>query len=265
MAVIGAASYAFPNMNRIWGHVVSLLGLALVGSAAFPACATNDQSIFIRGALAPSTNRQNNACIYTDDPSQAQLFEATVDLGLRDDYFGILLVGNQMTPRGDNLNNRAESNGFHIDGAVVRVANPDDSTIHEFTSSSTGFADPSSNSQADYASIGAVLLDATTKAALLPQLTTREASKLVIAHVKVFGRTTGGLDIESGEFQLPIRACNGCLVSFATGTDTAVALPNCAKALDSSSGTSFPCNLGQDEAVPCQLCQGKPVCDPNVP
>ncbi|AKU96769.1 hypothetical protein AKJ09_03433 [Labilithrix luteola] len=253
-------------MKRIWGHLVSLLGLALVGSAAFPACATNDQSIFIRGALAPSTNRQNNVCIYTDDPSQAELFEGSVDLGIRDDYFGILLIGNQMTPRADNLNNRAESNRIHIDGAVVQVTNPDGSLIREFTSTATGFADPSSNSAPDYGTIGVTLIDAPTKAALLPLLPNRTASKMVVAKVKAFGRTLGGLDLESGEFQFPISVCNGCLVDFSTGTDPAQPLPNCRKALDAAAGgTALPCFVGQDERTPCQLCQGRPVCDPATP
>lgn len=251
-------------MNRIWGHVVSLLGLAVVGAAAFPACATNDQSIFVRAALGPSTNRQNNTCIYTDDPSQTALFEGLVDFGLRDNYMGVLLVGNQMSPRGDSLNSRAESNGFHIDGAVVRVTNPDGSTIREFTSTASGFADPSNNSQADYGAVGTVLIDTPTKAALLPFLPNRFARKLVVANVRVFGRTLGGLDIESGEFQFPISTCNGCLVDFSSGTDPAVALPNCAKALDTGS-TAKPCYFGQDEGVPCQLCQGLPACDPHNP
>ena len=60
-------------MKRIWGHVVSGVAVALAASAVVPACATNDQSIFIRAALAPSLNRQMGGCVYTQDPTQAEL------------------------------------------------------------------------------------------------------------------------------------------------------------------------------------------------
>ena len=110
-------------MKRIWGHVVSLVVVGMAVSAAMPACATNDQTIFIRSALAPSANRQMGGCIYTNDPTQAELFQARADLGVTDSYFAVLLVGNQLIPRADSLSNRAESNRVHINGAIVRVRN----------------------------------------------------------------------------------------------------------------------------------------------
>lgn len=249
-------------MNRIWGRARMLMAAGLFAGALAPACAENDQSIFIRGALAPSANRQNGVCTYTADPAQPQLFEGSLDVGVRDNYFAVLLVGNQLSARGSQQAVRAESNRVHINGAVVRVTNPDGSVINEFTSLSTGFADAQGNDQPAYGAIGVVAIDAKTKDALAGQLTARTQTKLVLANISVFGKTLGGVDVESGEYQLPIRVCNGCLVTFTDSNDAAAAVqPNCLKPLGTA-GTNLPCSAGQDEAVPCQLCQGRPVCDP---
>jgi hypothetical protein len=247
-------------MNRIWRRVGTLLATGLVASAAVPACATNDSSVFIRAALAPSPNRQNNACVYTPDPQQPQLMVGTLDIGVRDNYLAVLLVGNQMIARGDPALVRAESNRFHINGAVVRVTEPGGEAIHEFTSVGTGLADPAQNNAPGYGLVGVTLIDAETRNRIGGQVV-GQATKLVVAHVKVFGRTLGGDEIETGEFQLPINICNGCLVTFAGGDDPAVPGVDCLLPLDTQ-GAQFPCTPGQDELTPCQYCVGRPACDP---
>jgi hypothetical protein len=253
-------------MKRIWSHVVSLVVVGIAAGAAMPACASNDQTIFIRSALAPSINRQMGGCIYTNDPTQAQLFEARADLGVTDSYFAILLVGNQMTPRGDSLSNRAESNRVHISGAVVRVTEADGTLIREFTSLATGFADASSANTPAYATVGITALDAPTRDILLPSLPNRVVSKTVLINIKAFGTSLAGKDVETGEFQLPMQVCNGCLVDFSTGNDdTAKVQPNCLKppAMAPTPATS-PCFAGQDEAVLCQTCvNSREACDPT--
>jgi hypothetical protein len=253
-------------MKRIWGHVVSMVVVALAASAVMPACATNDQSIFIRSALAPSANRQISGCVYTPDPTQTVLLEAHADLGVTDSYQAVLLVGNQLTPRGDSLSNRAESNRVHINGAIVRVTEANGALIREFTSLATGFADAASNGTPAYTNIGVIALDAPTREILLPQLPNRIVSKTILINIKAFGTTLGGKDVESGEFQLPMQVCNGCLVTFAgANDDTATVQPNCLKAPTMAlTPATSPCFLGQDEAVPCTLCVGtRPACDPT--
>jgi len=253
-------------MKRILRHVVSLVVVGSAAAAAVPACATNDQTIFIRSALAPSINRQQGGCVYTADPTQAQLFEARADLGVTDSYFSILLVGNQMIPRSDSLDNRAESNRVHINGAIVRVTEADGTLIREFTSLATGFADPASTNTPSYTSIGVVSLDAPTRDILLPSLPNRLVSKTILINIKAFGTSLGGKDVESGEFQLPMQVCNGCLVNFDGATDpTAMIKPNCnaPPAMALTPATS-PCFAGQDEPVPCQLCvKTREACDPT--
>jgi hypothetical protein len=253
-------------MKRIWSHVVSLFVVGMAASAAVPACAQNDQTIFIRSALAPSSNRQLSGCVYTNDPTQSALFEARADLGVTDSYLAVLLVGNQLIPRSDSLDNRAESNRVHINGAIVQVAEADGTLIREFTSLSTGFADPASTNTPAYATIGIVALDAPTRALILPSLPNRVVSKTILIKIKAFGTSLGGKDVESGEFQLPMQVCNGCLVDFSSGNDpTGKVQPNCGlpPPMALTPATS-PCFTGQDEMVPCQACvKTREACDPS--
>lgn len=255
-------------MKRILGHVVTLLVVGLAVSSALPACATNDQTIFVRNALAPAITRTNGICSYTNDPSQPALFEATVDIGVADSYFAILLVGNQLTARGDPANNRAESSRVHINGAIVRVTEPDGRLIREFTSLATGFADPGNNAAAEFGVVGLTGLDAPTKDLLLPSLPNRQLTRTVVMNFKAFGVSLGGQDVESGEFQLPARVCNGCLVDFSTGNDDLAAVqPNCLKrSTTAAANTMAPCIEGQDEVVKCESCVGtRKACDPLTP
>jgi hypothetical protein len=251
-------------MKRIWGRVLSLLVAGIAVSAVVPACATNDQSIFILGGLAPSANRVNGACIYTNDPQQAHLLEGTLDVGLSDSYYSVLLVGNQMIPRGDPLNNRAESNRVHIDGGVVRVTESDGTLIREFTSPGNGLPNPASNNTPDFAVVGMVTLDAPT-ADTLRGVVTIGTSKTVLVNIKAFGTTLGGTDLESGEYQFPLLVCNGCLVDFSTGNDPQQQpQPNCllTTAAGGSGTTQAPCRFGQDEYVKCETCRALDICNP---
>jgi len=259
-------------MKRIWGYVVSLLAAGTVVGAALPACATNDQSIFIRSILAPSASRVAGACTYTNDTQQAALFEARLDVGLTDSYFAVALVGSQLISRGDPQNNRAESNRTHISGGVVRVTEPDGTLIREFTALATGFNDPQNNNSPGYGVVGLVVVDAPTSDILRAGLKNRQQVKTIVANVKVFGTSLGGVDLESAEYPLPMQVCNGCLVRF-DGYDAGVDPlnpkgPNCDLPAEKTQSNDGPCSLGADLPVSCRLCRGlrRPdVCDPNVP
>lgn len=259
-------------MKRIWGYVVSLLAAGTVLGATLPACATNDQTIFIRSVLAPSATRVGGACTYTNDIQQAALFQSHLDVGLTDSYFAVALVGSQLVSRGDPQNNRAESNRAHINGGIVRVTEPDGALIREFTALATGFNDPQNNNSPGYSVVGLVVVDAPTSDILRATLKNRQQTKTILVNIKVFGKTLGGVDVESGEYQLPMEVCNGCLVKF-DGYDAGIDPlkpkgPNCDLPAEKTAPTDGPCTIGADAAISCRLCRGlrRPdVCDPNVP
>lgn len=262
-------------MKRIRGYVVSLIAAGTVVAAALPACATNDQSIFIYGVLAPSTNRQGGSCVYTSDPQQPRLFEGVMDIGLTDSYYGVMLLGSQLVARGDTQNNRAESNRIHINGGVVQVCEPDGTLINEFTSLGTGFNDTQNNNSPGYGPVGITLIDAPTRQILLdgsnkspPQpLDSNAISKSVLVKVKAFGTTLGGVDVESGEYEFPMQICRGCLVVYDGYDATSKTQPlNCDKTPETTASTTGPCVIGQDIAVSCRLCRNRrspDLCDPN--
>jgi hypothetical protein len=120
--------------------------------------------------------------------------------------------------------------------------------------------------------MGIVAIDGPTAATLRSSLGSRKQTRQIILNIKAFGKSLGGVDLESGEFQQSVKVCNGCLVSFAGANDPAQAPnPNCLAALGStgSSGSGqLPCFAGQEESVPCQLCYdakdpaSRPACDP---
>jgi len=259
-------------MSRIRVHVVSAAVLCLAGTALMPACATNDQTIFIQQVMAPSVTRTaTGTCTYIADPTQPAALENILDVGIRDDYVGVLLVGNQEVPRGDPANAKAESNRAHLNGATVHIANPDGSSIpgvNDFTSLASGFANISQGNTPGYGLLPIRLVDAPSAAAMGAALQNRTQTKTVAVTVRAFGKTLGGIDIESGDFQFPLTVCRGCLVQFTqAATDPAAPLPNCAKPVDTTqgSGVTLPCFPGQDEVTPCQICQGRPACDPKTP
>ncbi len=246
-------------MNRLIGQAIAVVALGVLSTAVMPACAENDQSIFIRNMLGPAQNRQNNACVYSSDPTQLAISEGILDIGVADSYRAALLVGNQLIARGDGNNTRSESNRARLDGAVVRVTDPNGGTLGEFTSLGSGFVEPQLNNQPSFGPFFVTILDSSTIQKVAGQVT-GEQGKLVIANIKVFGRTLGGVDLETGEFQYPIRLCNGCLVSFASGDDPATPGRDCNLKLESGGTNNLPCNPGQDEVTPCQTCIGKPAC-----
>ncbi|MBX3222152.1 MAG: hypothetical protein KF795_16665 [Labilithrix sp.] len=246
-------------MNRLFGQAVAVVVLGVVATAFTPACAENDQSIFIRNVLAPAQNRQNGQCVYTADTTQVFQSEGLLDVGIADTYVATLLVGNQLIARGNTQSVRAESNRARLNGAVVRITDPGGGVISEFTALGSGFVDPAQNNLPSYSPFFVTALDPASIQRIAQDVPVGQ-SRLLVANIKVFGQTLGGVDLESGEFQYPIRVCNGCLVSFATGDDPATPAIDCTLPLpDNAQGQ--PCVAGQDETTPCQLCRGRPVCD----
>lgn len=249
---------------RLLGQSLFAASVIALSLMVAPACVDNDQSIYIRQVSAGTAGTGSAGCTFTPDPSQPGLVEGVVDIALRDNYEAVLLVGNQMISRADNLQTRTESNKAHLDGAIVRVTDANGNDIAEFTAQSAGFADSANGAVAGFGLIDVTLLDAPTLAKIGGGLGPTE-TKLVLAQIKVFGETLGGDDLESGEFQWPIRVCNGCLISFLGADDPLTQGIDCnlsASAAGASGGGgggggsgTAGCFFGQDQKVPCTACR----------
>lgn len=243
-----------------------LFGVAMVSISA---CADNEASIFIRQVVVPSSSD----CSYAADPGGTFFSHGVMDLAFSREYWAGLLIGNQLVKRGSSEVLRVETSRFRAEGAEVQIETTDGAVVQSFTVPVAGFADPSSGTDPGWGVVTAVLIDAGTGNALAanPAFEPGVRSDLVsrvIAVVKVFGRTLGGQEIESGEFRFPISICYGCLVSFppeATDPSATLPQPNCLASTATGGSVEIPCNLGQDFPVDCRLCRsmgGGSLCDP---
>jgi hypothetical protein len=256
-------------MNRFWRHVRIGAALVVAGAASLPACAHDDSTIYIHGILAPPVAgaTQGTGCAaFTAAPDQPFLPLGTVDVGLTNVYEAPVLIGNQLLPTANTIQVRAETNRVQIHGAVVRITDPNGNEIANFTSLTSGLIDPASGTNPSFLATFVTLLDPSTavkirdgKDGLMP-LMSRTQSKTYIVYFKMFGTTIGGNDVETAEYQWPLRVCKGCLVSF---TPDSTGMVNCST---QPSAAVLPCILGQDQSVSCFYCfSGGNVCDPKTP
>jgi hypothetical protein len=242
-------------MRRFWVHLVT--GLTALGGIAVlaPACAHNDSSFFIHGVLAPPTSA-TMGCVFTDDPTQAELFSGVLDVGVTNEYEAVLLVGNQIVPQGNQLQLMTETSEISVQGAVVTVV--DEATkaqLSYYTAVGSGFVNPSNGTTAGFAPVAFAIVDPTAAATLRSELQPFE-SRNIVSYVKAFGTTLGGDYEETNTFQFQITACNGCLVRYTSTTPTIACNPD---VMPSTTGEAF-CFLGQDIAFDCHDCIQDPIC-----
>ena len=190
-----------------------------------------------------------------------------IDLAFTRQYTAGLLIGNQLVERGSTDLLRAESSRFRAEGAEVEIETTGGDLLQSFTVPVSGFADPGSGSSPGWGIVSAVLIDSETANGLASSFSEGVASDMVgrvVAVVRVYGRTLGGQEVETGDFRFPIDICYGCLVSFPPeATDANLPTPNCENV--SESGVDTPCYMGQDEFIDCRLCKSMgygTLCDP---
>jgi len=250
-------------MERVWGHVLTGLTLvAGIGAAGglVPACVHDNSTIFVSDVLAPSFVTAGMACVFTADPTQPVLGAGRLDVGLRAEYTAILLVGNQLVPRGDPNQPHTETSFVTLEGAVVRIVDSSGTQLSTYTQPAAATIPPSSGTTPGYASLGVTIVDSATAAKVAPAPGT---SVPLVSYVRFFGHTLGGESVESNEFGFPVNVCTGCLIDFSASDNTNLAQPNCANSgasMTSSSSSSVPCFPGQDLPIACAACQANPLC-----
>jgi|GEM_PF-3130451 len=197
-------------MRRIQGFLGASF-LAAVGAAALtPGCSENNKSLYITGPLAP----RGSTCEFTADPKGPYLLAAQLDLKYKATFTTVIQTANQMPTRSDPGSGRIESHRVFLNGAVVRIRDDAGGQLDEYTQILTDVVDPASGTTAGLSVVALeIALKPELRSRLLQQIP-KGGWKLVVADLRVFGRLQGGLDVESGEYQLPIKLYNDSLVEW---------------------------------------------------
>lgn len=245
-----------------------------IGSAvlASPGCADSESMIFIRQVQA-RVSSGSAGCDPDASPSSLFITGGTLDVAFRLQYTAALLVGNQLVPRGNSSQLRTETSRIAIQGAVVRVQDAAGAVRWgPVTVPGSGFIDPASGATASYGVTETILLGSEFGAQLRTEIlgaTEPGLIKHMTAVVKVFGRTLGGLNVDSGEWQFPLSVCYGCLIAFPREADDlhAPTQPNCDLAASTGTSITPPCEVGQDDTVDCRICKqffpSAALCEPQ--
>jgi hypothetical protein len=249
----------------------AVVAVLAVGSAALtsPGCADSESMIFIRQVQA-RVSSGSGGCTADNSPSSLFITGGTLDVAFRLQYSAALLVGNQLVPRGNSSQLRTETSRIALQGAVVRVQDANGAVQWgPVTVPGSGFIDPASGANASYGVTETILLGSEYGARLAAELQGQPGLiRHLTAVVKVFGRTLGGLNVDSGEWQFPLSVCYGCLISFPREADDLKLMtqPNCQLAASTGTSIAPPCVVGQDDTVDCRICKqffpNSAICEP---
>jgi len=227
--------------------------LFLVWIAVNAGCTDEETGLFIQGNVF----REPPDCVAEAESGTTLIGVGYLDVGLKLDYQASLLVGNQLTPRGDKQSLRTETMVTVIEGAEVRLLNDTGQLVTEFTVPASGTISPDSSEDPGFGIINATLIPETAGADLALELETRGQVRTRVAEVRVFGQTIGGVEVESASIRYVIRVCEGCLVGF---PPDALNGTSCTFGGDEEPD-EVPCNPGQDGVLDCRLCAAtNPYC-----
>jgi hypothetical protein len=214
-------------------------------------CTDDESGLFIQGNVKLTAP----ACEARAEATSTLLIGGTLDVALKYDYDATLLVGSQLTPRADKKNLRTETMIAVVDGAEVHLFKDDGSPDTAFTVPASGVIRPDPSNEAGYGIISATLIPQKTGFDLAAMMQRGEVATRV-AEVKVFGKTVGGLDVQSATLRYVIKVCVGCLIDY---PPAALQNGQCVKQLDQN--PELPCFFGQDEVVDCRSCAASnPYC-----
>ncbi|MBK7396640.1 MAG: hypothetical protein IPJ34_10155 [Myxococcales bacterium] len=225
--------------------------MAMLGGVSLlvPSCADNGVSLFIRGVIAIKAPD----CVAKPDADATLWSSLYFDSALTTQVDVPLLVGSQLFGRGDPKTSRGEPNRIQLSGAEVELTDTGGNAIvPKFTVPTIGVVDPTASSDASYGAVFVTLIPAGVAGAVAKNTgtTTFGPRKLILANVKVFGKTLGGTDVESLPVAIQIYACFGCSVVFPSdAAEATVGGPNCLK----PSTQAKTCLVGV-EPTSCQDC-----------
>lgn len=218
-----------PSVPRnLFASAAVLLALGSVGVAG---CADNRSSLYIVGVLAPPTGTE---CGVTYDAGQGRIGRGTMDKVLTSSYSPQVLIGNQLVPQGNNDQLRLETSRVDLLGAEVSLSRAGGGQVASFTTNVSGSINPAPSANPGYGG---------AEVTMIPSGLDPEPGEY-LATVRVFGRTLGGRELETGDFNFPIIVCEGCLIS---GFNAA------GECLPPTGNPELPCTPGEDASVHCIL------------
>ena len=225
------------TISKLLGGI--FLTAAIAGA---PSCAETDSAIFVRQVqLAVADDN----CIVTNDPGALPISRGVLDVSLSTaGYTATLLVGNQLVPRGDNDRLLPETSRVHLYEAEVTLFDFGGTQLAAYTQPITGFVDPTSNTSPGYGLTSLAIIDPSAVASL-------PNNQTIVARIKVFGRTLGGIEVESGYWDYPIDVCSGCLAN------------RCVPPAACDDDCVQVCAFGQDLAPDCRATSMNPCTAPG--
>lgn len=256
------------SVRHYFGHLFVAAGSALL-VGVMPGCAENQSTLFIRQAQVPQSV-SGGACKVDNSATASIRMHGTLDVAIASQYVAHLLVGNQMVDRGSREELKVETSRVQLEGSEVYLTDSGGNRIAgPYTVPGSGFIDPASGSNASFGLLDTVLVDSATTAKLKAELSAqpRGTVRRLTAHAKVFGKTLGDIEIESGEWSFPIDVCFGCLVSYPREAENPALQqrPNC-QSISDETNIPTPCHVGQDDPVDCRICHRvaptSGVCEP---
>ncbi|RLB57305.1 MAG: hypothetical protein DRI90_18120 [Deltaproteobacteria bacterium] len=206
------------------GLVVGI-GMATMG------CTDTGSTIFIRQIQLPDAE---DNCTVRPDPAATYTAAGFLDTSLGGGaYEAAMLVGNQMSRRGDEDTLRPETSRVQFYEAELEVFDYAGGLLREYTMPVSGFADPGSGTEPGWGVVGATIVDSDSAGAA-----SGGGGQTVIARVTIYGVTLGGEEVESAPWDFPIYVCSGCLA--------------CIEPDSCDDDRIQVCNLGQDISPDCR-------------
>ena len=195
---------------RVWSL---LIGVGLLG-----ACAQDNPTAIVAGVLAPEED-----CSYSSS-SEVFLLDGAYDISPGTDdvcqkpYQAGLQVNSFLIARGSPQGpppraetailqmNTAEVSLKAVDGSLIAIGGGKLPNPFSVTTHATIF--PAADNSPGRAVASVELIPAAYAQHLAKFASPQQT---ITADITLFGRTTGGIDIETADFQFPISICDGCL------------------------------------------------------
>lgn len=208
-------------------HLIILAALA----AALTGCVADNASVYIEANIIPE--QQDVGCSVTSDGTP--LTSGYYNLDYPAGYRIFPLYRNQLLSRATDV--RADPNGVLIQGAEVTLTDQAGTPLalagvpNPFTIAASTFIHSGDVGQPGQAVGELEVIPDAYRSALIAA----GAAGTILAKVKIFGRTSGNIDIQAGDWQWPINLCRDTCLFQCLGPDETTEVLACSPGQDFTS------------------------------